>query len=77
MKLRQKLGQEAFDELNKLVKQNIDIRRISSPEDFVVKKKTLEMLLEWVQSVYELDEPQISELMSDDFDMNQMFKLRN
>lgn len=77
MKLRQKLGQEAFNELNKLVKQNIDIRRISSPEDFVVKKKTLEMLLEWIQSVYELDEPQIGELMSDDFDMNQMFKLRN
>jgi hypothetical protein len=74
---KQKIGEEAYQELENIIKQNIDIRKIASPEDFAVRKKALELLLDWLNAVYELDQKQIEHLDEADFAMSKMFKIRN
>jgi hypothetical protein len=75
--LKQRLGDEAYLELERLIKRNIDIRKIASPEEFEIRKKALELLMEWLTAVYEIDAPQKQELDEAEFAMNKMFKIRN
>jgi len=74
MTLKNLLGDEAFKELNALVKRNIDIRNING--DFEIRKKAIELLMEWIGSVYSLTDSQQKQIEDDETDLSKLFKIR-
>jgi hypothetical protein len=72
------LDPRAFDALANLYRRSSNIRHLKDKEDFEVTRKALDLLLEWLCSVYELTSPQLEKLWEDpdSIDFDKMFKIK-
>jgi hypothetical protein len=70
---KEKIGEEAFDKLQTLIKREANILNIT--DDFEVRKKAIELLLAWLGSIY--DVKKTIELYEPELDFDKLFKDRN
>lgn len=70
IKFKEKIGEEAFKELEKIIRRELDIRNTT---DLEASKKALALLQEWLTRVYELDHAQ---LIAPEFSLEGMFVTR-
>jgi hypothetical protein len=75
MNIKQRLDNDAYKELEALIKKTIDIRHIKTKEEFEITKKALELLMNWLNSVYEIDREK--EIGEPDDVLDKMFKINN
>jgi hypothetical protein len=74
---KENLGEVAYKELQKLIKAKLNIKNLKTPDDLILTQKALELLMEWLGSVYDISQPQREALEdTDDVDFNQMFKIK-
>lgn len=77
MRFKEIIGEEAFRELNKLVKENIDLRNMKDTDDLRVRQDALNLLLSWIGRIYEMTEVQKKKLNEDEVDLSKMFVIKD
>lgn len=72
MSFRENITESGFKELNRLVKEKGDIRNVKE-EDLIITKRTLNLLLTWIERVYALTEDQKRVLEEPDIDLEKLY----
>jgi hypothetical protein len=69
---KEEMGELAYQQLNELLKRETNIRNFTNELDFSVQKEAIDLLLQWIGSIYDLTKEH-QPTMDNDIDLNKLY----
>jgi hypothetical protein len=71
-RFKEEMGELAYQQLNELLKRETNIRNFKNELDFAVQKEAIDLLLQWIGSIYDLTKEH-KPTNDNDIDLNRLY----